>query len=211
MNNQIDLNQSNGVNGTGTLDGEGVASGRLGVIDPAPAGRYPATDQQTRRRWSKQVNVVIMECYFLSKPVDENGVPVRGYRQRMQRQWQERGMFQLTEQRLCDQARAIRKNHWLTEVELELIKRRVLENSDQGDREIAVRVDEREEAADGMIEEGPHESSHNDIPGKTGIDTREESESIRDMTAEQKLIYDRIKTRLQEDNNEIICNLKKAD
>ena len=214
MNNRIDLNQSNGVNGTGTLDGEGVAPGRLGVIDPAPAGRYPATDQQTRRRWSKQVNVVIMECYFLSKPVDENGVPVRGYRKRMHRQWQERGMFQLTEQRLCDQARAIRKNHWLTEVELELIKRRVLENSDQGDGEIAVRVEDREEADDEMIEEdtdNPHESSDNDIPGETGIDSTEESESIRDMTAEQKMIYDRIKARLQEDNDEIICNLKKAD
>ena len=48
MKNQIDLNQSNGVNDTGTLDDEGVAPGRL--IDPAPAGRYPATDQQTRRR-----------------------------------------------------------------------------------------------------------------------------------------------------------------
>ena len=102
-------------------------------------------------------------------------------------------MFQLTEQRLCDQARAIRKNHWLTEVELELIKRRVVENSDQGDGEIAVRVEEREEVDDGMIEEDPHESSDNDIPGETGIDTREESESIRDMTAEQKLIYDKIK------------------
>ena len=155
-----------------------------------------------------------MECYFLSKPVDENGVPVRGYRKRMHRQWQERGMFQLTEQRLCDQARAMRKNHWLTEVELELIKRRVLENSDQGDGEIAVRVEDREEADDEMIEEdtdNPHESSDNDIPGETGIDTTEEGESIRDMTAEQKLIYDRIKARLQEDNNEIICNLKKAD
>ena len=88
MNNQIDLNKSNGFNDIGTLDREGIAPGRLGVIDPTPAGRYPATDQQTHQRWSKQVNVAVMECYFLSNPVDENGVLVRGYRQRMHRQWQ---------------------------------------------------------------------------------------------------------------------------
>ena len=123
-------------------------------------------------------------------------------------------MFPLTEQRLYDQARAMRKHHWLTEVELELIKRRVLEDSDQGDGEIAVRVEEREEGDDEMIEEdtdNPHESSNNNIPRERGIDTTEESESIRDMTSQQKLIYDRIKARLQEDNNNIICNLKKAD
>ena len=99
-------------------------------------------------------------------------------------------------------------------MKLELIKRRVLENSDQGDGEIAGRVEEREEADDEMIEEdtdNQHESSDNDIPGETGINITEESESIRDMTAEQKLIYDRIKERLQGDNNEIICNLKKTD
>ena len=33
-------------------------------------------------------------------------------------------MFVLSEQRLCDQARAIRKNEWFTMVELEKIKRR---------------------------------------------------------------------------------------
>lgn len=114
---------------------------------------------------------------------------------------------------MIKQAR-LEKNHWFTEVERELSKRRVLENSDQGDGETAVRVEEREKADDEMIEEDtdyPHESSNNDIPRERGLDTTEESESIRDMTGEQKLIYDRIKARLQEDNNNIICNLKKAD
>ena len=76
-----------------------------------------------------------MECYYLSKPVDENDRLVRGYRQLMFKKWQERGMFDSTEQRICDQARAIRKNGWLTNVELEVIKRRVLEeeNSESQD------------------------------------------------------------------------------
>ena len=68
-----------------------------------------------------------MECYYLSYPIEETGKPNRDYRQRMHRQWKESGIFETTEQQICEQARAIRKNGWLTEVELELIKRRVLE------------------------------------------------------------------------------------
>ena len=36
-----------------------------------------------RLNGSKEVNEVVMECYFRSKPVNENGVPMRGYSQRM--------------------------------------------------------------------------------------------------------------------------------
>ena len=41
-------------------------------------------------------------------------------------------MFESTEQRVCDQARAIRKNGWLSQLELETIKRQV-EDEFQGD------------------------------------------------------------------------------
>ena len=40
----------------------------------------------------------------------------------------ERGMFKSSEQRICDQERAIRKNRRLTEVDMETIKRRVSED-----------------------------------------------------------------------------------
>ena len=40
-------------------------------------------------------------------------------------------MFESTEQRVCDQARAIKKNGWLSELELETIKRQV-EDKSQG-------------------------------------------------------------------------------
>ena len=79
------------------------------------------------------MNMVVMECYFRSNPVDENGIPLRGYRQRLLREWNERGLFPTTEQRLCDQARAIRKNGWLTELELEGIKRKI--QVDNGEEE----------------------------------------------------------------------------
>ena len=67
-----------------------------------------------------------MECFYRSNPIDENDVPLDGFRQRMYREWLERGPFgDAKEQRIRDQARAIIKNGWLKEVELEMIKRKV--------------------------------------------------------------------------------------
>ena len=37
-------------------------------------------------------------------------------------EWKEHGVFEITEQRLCDEARAIRKNVWLSDLELENIR-----------------------------------------------------------------------------------------
>ena len=77
-----------------------------------------------------------MECYYISNPIDENGVPIEEYRQRMYREWLERGPFRdATEQTICDQARAMRKNGWLTEIELEMIKRRVNTTGNRSGRE----------------------------------------------------------------------------
>ena len=40
----------------------------------------------------------------------------------MMQEWKEHGVFEITEQRLCDQARAIRKNGWLSDLEFENIR-----------------------------------------------------------------------------------------
>ena len=66
-----------------------------------------------------------MECFFRSKPFDDDGKPIRGYRQRMMQEWKEHGVFEITEQRLCDQRRAIRKNSWLSNLELENVRRMI--------------------------------------------------------------------------------------
>ena len=44
--------------------------------------------------------------------------------------WREIGTFEITEQRLVDQARVIRTNEWLTEGELEEIRRNILTQRD---------------------------------------------------------------------------------
>ena len=73
-----------------------------------------------------------MEYFCRSKPFDEDWKPVRGYRQRMFREWRDKGLFESTKQRVCDQARAIRKNGWLSQLELETIKIQV-EDEFQGE------------------------------------------------------------------------------
>ena len=120
--------ENNGVNGTRPL-GEGPSPGRCFLVQQREPGRLQVT---ARMKQNKEVNKIVMECFYRSKPFDEEGKPVRGYRQRMFREWRDRGLFESTEQRVCDQARAIMKNGWLSQLELEAVKRQV-EDEFQGE------------------------------------------------------------------------------
>ena len=73
------------------------------------------------------INIAVIECYYLSKPVGENKKPVRRHRRRMHNIWKETGLSTCNERKLCHWARAIRKNEWLTIVELKAIRRVVNE------------------------------------------------------------------------------------
>ena len=120
--------ENNGVNGTRPL-GEGSSPSRCFLVQQREPGRHQVT---ARMKWNKEVNKAVMECFYRSKPFDEEGKSVRGCRQRMFREWRDRGLFESTEQRVCDQTRAIRKNGWLSQLELEAIKRQV-EDEFQGE------------------------------------------------------------------------------
>ena len=61
---------------------------------------------------------------------DQSDTTRRGCQKRMIAIWREIGTFEITEQRLADQARIIRTNEWLTEVELEKIRRKILTRRD---------------------------------------------------------------------------------
>ena len=111
----------NGVNRTGPLR-EGSSPGKCSLVRQRGPGRHPAT---VRTKWSKTVNMIVMECFFRSRPFDNEGKPIRGYRQRMMQEWKEHGVFEISEQRLCNQARAIRKNGCLSDLELENIRRMI--------------------------------------------------------------------------------------
>ena len=50
---------------------------------------------------------------------------IRGYRKHMLSLWLQKGMFWVSEQRLVDQANTIRRNSWMTELEIEELERKV--------------------------------------------------------------------------------------
>ena len=145
--------QDNSINDTGG-NAEGVSLGRCPVGKKHRSGRH---DVSVKVRWTKRMNIAVMECYYSSNPVDENGKSLRGYRGRMFNIWKERGITELTEQRLCDQARAIRINQWLMPVELEEIKRRTtsVENKHIDDNQIneIVRMSEEDQVQEDMHRE----------------------------------------------------------
>ena len=65
------------------------------------------------------MNKFVMRCYFKSDPSKRN------CRERMYAIWNEIGGFELTEQKLVGQARAIRGNKWLSDLELEQLQREI--------------------------------------------------------------------------------------
>ena len=106
--------EDDGVNETGTLQGEIIAPGRHRVPDPDPAGRHQATGRTNQRMKSeKEVNKILIECWIKSEPS-----------KRMKKIWDEIGVLLVIEQRLADQAKQIRVNKWLTDTEIEKIDRR---------------------------------------------------------------------------------------
>ena len=78
--------------------------------DPHP---HPVINK--RRKWTSQENKIVMECYLLSEPK---------IAERMLSLWLQKGMFWVSEQRLVDQANTIRRNNWMTELEIEELERK---------------------------------------------------------------------------------------
>ena len=85
--------ENNIVNRTRLL-GEVSSPGRCFLVQQREPGRHQVT---ARIKWNKEVNKVVMKCFHRNKLFDEEEKPVRGYRQRMFREWRDRGLFESTE------------------------------------------------------------------------------------------------------------------
>ena len=109
--------ETNNVNGS-QLAEQGPSSGRCSR--QGNIGRHHANPViSKRRKWTSQENKIVMECYLLSEPTN------RGYRKCMLSLWLQKGMFWVSEQRLVDLANTIRRNSWMTELEIEELERKV--------------------------------------------------------------------------------------
>ena len=111
-----EINSNNGVKEIGTAC-EGLSPGRCSMEKQRGPGRHQTTAR--RRKWSQIDNRTVMQCFYLSK------TGKREYRKRMHSLWMERSMFQVIEQRLVDQANQTQKKKWLSNIELEEIKRNI--------------------------------------------------------------------------------------
>ena len=104
--------------------------------------------------------------------------------------WRDVGTFEITEQRLVDQARVIRTNEWLTEGELEEIRRKNLKRRDG---------EENQEINDiPVIEERIPNESRPMEPSETEIGVRVETK----ITDEERLIMDELKALIRNETEE---------
>ena len=198
-----------------------------------PKAKPRSKQPKVRRKWSKDVNTVLMECYYRSTPVAEDGTPIRGYRRRLHREWKERGIFEETEQRVCDQARAIRKNGWLTELELEEIKRKIAADMEVSEEveTVNISVADVEESMEGINQAGNQQNSNQETINPIVAEVEESVEGInqignlqnisqinpRDMDpedeipADDQVIIDRILTILNSQEEDFVCDFKKTE
>ena len=114
MSNEIETNDVNG----SRLAEQRPSSGRWSR--QGNIGRHHANPViSKRRKWTSHENKIVMECYLLNQP------KIRGYRKRMLILWLQKNMCWVSVQRLIDQANTIRRNSWMTEVEIEELERKV--------------------------------------------------------------------------------------
>ena len=118
------------------------------------------------------------------------GKPISGYRQQMMQEWKEHGVFEITEQGLCDQARAIRKNGWLSDLELENIRRM---------------IDSESEIVNESIEDVEENQTERDI-----VRTSEGNEQIGDDSDEAINNVDAHVETLDEEKQFIIAQLNET-
>ena len=183
-------NQVNGVKETGA-QGEGVSPGRCSVDQQHRPGRHQTTaNNQQRIKWQKKDNRLLFECYIQSQP------EVLGYRKRLVNIWRERNprkdLQGITEQRLADQVRQIKKKKWLETVEQEEIKEKVKKESTPSEPTIT-----REEPEDNARSE--------DAPTVLNETMRQEEGN----TTEEEAATEQVTSDGNEDENSMIVEVKK--
>ena len=138
-------NQSFSMNGekeAGTNSGEGLPPGGCPSEQQGGPGCHRTNVKGGRRRkWSQEVNRIVMECYYSSNP------EVVGCIERMHMIWKEKEMFDVKKQRFLDQKWQIVTKKWFSVLELNEIKENsmgVAEDSDKNGCEGSVGFDEEE-------------------------------------------------------------------
>ena len=124
--------------------------------------------------------------------------------------WKEIGVFEVTEQRLADQVRAIKVNGWLSEVEIEEIRRNIEDKQNDTNEavitienpDVRVNISPEDNSDEGMSE--ILNSGHQTISGQNQINEA-------DMSDEQVELAAAIRAKLLEENELPPKNLRAVD
>ena len=82
------------------------------IARPSRGQKRSRTETKSRHTWSKDDNIQLMKLYYQSNPSRT------GYRRRLHSLWMDAQLFPRSEQQLADQARSIRNNNLLSDIEL---------------------------------------------------------------------------------------------
>ena len=179
----------------------GLSPGRCPIAQQGGPGRYQETAKMKKIKWTKEFHKVVTECYQRSRP------EIRGYRKRMVGIWNEIGLFQVTEAQLTSQARCIRERGWLSDEEIEEIKRRIAETG-QENNGIARDRGRHEEAETGVQDNG---NFVEDTVGDCSIGGRWHVELTDEITEGMQVIVDMLKTKMENPTELEEVNLRTAD
>ena len=148
------------------------------------------------------MRVAVMEYYFLTRQFVEEGKPIRRYRKWKCNILKERQSLKVTEQRLCDQSRMIRMNGWLTELEMNVIKKSMMnENTEKKWPKYDDDVD------GGEATENESENFVNVLQNNVSLSF----ENVGEMSEEEKIMIKNIPGLAEHNLDEEVNGFKKVD
>ena len=126
MNYTPNRNNENDVNGGATRRRSATSSGQAIRMEQRRPDRQNTTatndtPKRKNRKWTKEMNILVMECYLGSGP------GTTGSQARFMEKWKEKGGFEVSQQILSNRVAYIKTRGWLTEPEIADIKRRCIE------------------------------------------------------------------------------------
>ena len=122
-----------------------------------------------------------MQCYFKSDPSKRN------YRKRMHVIWNKIGGFELTEQKLVGQARAIRTNKWLSDLELEQLQREIRSEERKQSQQTYITEERPEATANEDREEDTGEQRHEALTERRTEFNKEENQIMEKLVEELRI------------------------
>ena len=122
-------------------------------------------------------------------------------------------MFHSTEHRICDQARTIRKNSWLSDIELEIIKRKI-EDEVQNDAcsfEKESQFGIPGEAVGARNDQEVNNGNQVEVTDEGGQDMNEDELINDELDQEERMIVDQLKQIMAEGRTAEGIMFKKVD